>query len=168
MKTAATPFRVLAVALAAPMLFAAPAAAQSLERTITRIETPLPGVSVQLSSQRYSARDDFRGPSWRGLNEWRQTEREVHALRRDAVHACRAAVRQEGRRLGYRKVDIDDDLRVRQLGPTSFQVRFDEVEFESRRRDIERRVTCETQRGRVTALHGLPRPAQGGPPGRRW
>lgn len=167
MKTAITPVRAFAVALAAPMLLAAPAAAQTVERTITRIETPLPGVSIQLSSS-YNARDDFRGPSWNGLNEWRQSEREVRALRRDAIQACRAAVRQEGRRLGYRKVDIDDDLRVRQLGPTSSQVRFDEVEFEHRRRDVERRVTCETQRGRVTGLSGLPRPVSAGPPGRRW
>jgi hypothetical protein len=84
------------------------------------------------------------------------------------VQACRAAIRQEGRRLGYRDIDIDDNLRVRQTGPASFHVRFDEVEFESRRRDIERRVACDTFRGRVTNLSGLPHPARGGPPPRRW
>lgn len=167
MKNAVIPFRALAVAFAAPMLFAAPAAAQSAERTITRIETPLPGVTVQLT-QSYATRDHYRAPSNRGGPSYGHNDRQVRAMRRDAVQACRAAIRHEGRRLGYRDIDIDDDLRVRQTGPASFHVRFDEVEFESRRRDIERRVACDTFRGRVTNLSGLPHPARGGPPPRRW
>lgn len=167
MKNAVIPFRALAVAFAAPMLFAVPAAAQSAERTITRIETPLPGVTVQLT-QSHATRDHYRAPGYRGGPAYGYNDRQVRAMRRDAVQACRAAIRQEGRRLGYRDIDIDDDLRVRQTGPASFHVRFDEVEFESRRRDIERRVACDTFRGRVTNLSSLPHPARGGPPPRRW
>lgn len=141
------------VALAAPALFALPSHAQS---AVTRIETPVAGLSIELASSRYH--DDFRGPRYHGRNEWGQTDRDVRELRRDALRACRSAVRSEGRRLGFDKVDIDDDHWIRQLGPRAFHVTFDEVEFETRRRDIEARVGCEVRQGQVVRLDGLPGP----------
>lgn len=141
------------VALAAPALFALPSNAQA---AVTRIETPIAGVSIEFASSRYH--DDFRSPRYNGRNEWGQTEREVRELRRDALRACRSAVRSEGRRLGFDKVDIDDDHWIRQLGPRAFHVTFKEVEFETRRRDIETRVGCEVRNGRVARLDGLPSP----------
>lgn len=163
-----TPIRTLGaavVALAAPALFALPSNAQT---AVTRIETPIAGVSIQLTSSSYER--DFRGPNYKGRNEWGQTEREVRELRRDALRACRSAVRSEGRRLGFDKVDIDDDHWIRQLGSRAFYVTFKEVEFETRRRDIETRVGCEVRQGRVVRLDGVPSPrgrGHGSPPHRR-
>lgn len=165
-------FGAAVVALAAPALFALPAAADGPRGTIAKVETPLLGAEITLSSgARYDHRDDFRGPRYNGRNEWGQTERQVNELRRDAVQACRAAIRQEGRRAGFREVDFDKDHWARQLGPNGFQITFKEVEFETGRRDIETRVDCEVHRGRVTTVSGIPHNRdyrRGPPPGRRW
>ncbi|ABI76762.1 hypothetical protein HNE_1006 [Hyphomonas neptunium ATCC 15444] len=160
------------VALAAPALFALPAAADGPRGTIAKIETPLLGAQVTLSTgSRYDHRDDFRGPRYNGRNEWGQTERQVNQLTRDAVQACRAAIRTEGRRAGFHEVDIDNDHWARQLGPNGFHVTFNEVEFENRRRDIETRVSCEVRQGRLASVSGIPQNRdfrRGPPPGRRW
>lgn len=160
------------VALAAPALFALPAAADGPRGTIAKIETPLLGAQVNLSTgARYDQRNDFRSPRYNGLNEWGQTERQVSQLRRDAVQACRSAIRTEARRAGFRDVDFDDDLWARQLGPNGFQVTFNEVEFETKRRDIETRVSCDVRHGRVSTVSGIPHNrgnGKGPPPGRRW
>lgn len=160
------------VALAAPALFALPAAADGPRRTTARIETPLLGAQVTLSTgSRYDHRDDFRGPRYNGRNEWGQTDRQMSELRRDAVQACRSAIRAEGRRAGFREVDFDKDHWARQLGPQNFFVTFQEVEFETGRRDIEARVDCEVRNGRVTQVSGIPHNRdyrKGPPPGRRW
>ncbi|MBY9068272.1 hypothetical protein K1X12_15320 [Hyphomonas sp. WL0036] len=159
------------VALAAPSLFALPAAADAPRGTVAKVEVPLLGGQVTLTSGSRYDHDDFRGPRYNGRNEWGQTDRQVRELRRDATQACRAAVRQEGRRAGFYDVDFDDDIRIRQLGPYGFAVTFDEVEFETRRRDIETRVSCEVRRGRVVSVDGVPSHRgyrKGPPPGRRW
>lgn len=160
------------VALAAPALFALPAAADGPRGTIAKIETPLLGAQVTLSTgARYDQRNDFRGPRYNGRNEWGQTERQVSQLRRDAVRACESAIYTEGRRAGFRKIDIDNDHWARQLGPNGFHVTFNEVEFETGRRDIETRVNCEVRQGRVATVSGIPHNRGGGkgpPPGRRW
>ncbi|OYW84800.1 MAG: hypothetical protein B7Z22_09895 [Hyphomonas sp. 32-62-5] len=164
-----TPIRTLGaavVALAAPALFALPSNAQA---AVTRIDTPIAGVSIELASSRYH--DDFRGPRYHGRNEWGQTDREVRELRRDAVQACRAAIRAEGRHAGFREIDFDKDHWARQAGPRSFFVTFQEVEFETGRRDIETRVDCNVRNGRVTQVSGIPHNRdyrRGPPPGRRW
>ena len=161
------------VALAAPALFALPAAADAPRGgTIAKIETPLLGAQVTLSTgARYDHRDDFRGPRYNGRNEWGQTDRQVNQLTRDAVQVCRAAIRQEGRRAGFHEVDFDDDRWARQIGPNGFHVTFNEVEFETGRRDIETRVSCEVRRGNVVSVSGIPHNrgyGKGPPPGRRW
>lgn len=160
------------VALAAPALFALPAAADGPRGTIAKVETPLLGAKITLSSgARYDHRDDFRGPRYNGRNEWGQTDRQVAELRRDAVQACRSAIRAEGRRAGFREIDFDKDHWARQAGPRSFFVTFQEVEFETGRRDIETRVDCDVRNGRVTQVSGIPHNRdyrKGPPPGRRW
>lgn len=128
-------------------------------------------LTLAFGSSSYDTSYHPRGQDYRrGRNHYGQTDREVRELTRDAVQACRQAVRYEARQLGYREVDFDDDKRVRQIGPRGFFVTFHEVEFESRRRDIETRVSCEVRHGRVTSLEGIPRPhkGRGPPPGRRW
>jgi hypothetical protein len=87
------------VALAAPALFALPAAADGPRGTIAKVETPLLGAEITLSSgARYDHREDFRGPRYNGRNEWGQTDRQVAELRRDALQACRAVSLSPSRR----------------------------------------------------------------------
>jgi len=165
------------VALATPALLAAPAAADA-RGAAAKVETRLGDdtrLTLAIGSAGYDSHrreDGYRGGDGyrRDLNQWGQSDREVRDLTRDAVQTCRQAVRQEARYLGYRDIDIDEDRRVRQVGPRGFFVTFDEVEFEGRRRDREARVTCEIRRGDVVSLEGLPRPARGRapPPRRGW
>jgi hypothetical protein len=157
------------VALAAPVLLAAPAAADT--RSVARIETRISDnttLTLALGSSGYDSYR-YRGPDdRRGYNHWGQSEREVRELTRDAVQACRQAVRYEAGQLGFRDVEFDDDRHVRQVGPFGFQVTFEEVEFESRGRDRETSVFCEVRRGEVIALEGIPRPHKGKGYSRGW
>ncbi|MFT5775353.1 MAG: hypothetical protein ACI93G_000105 [Hyphomonas sp.] len=152
-------FRVAAAAFAVPALFAAPAAADPVRGAIVQLEHKL-GTNTSLTLQvGHNSRDrrdtrDYRG-SYR-LNQWRQSEREVSSLRRDALQACRRAVAKQAYRIGYRDVDFDDDSRVRQTGPYDFRVRLDDVEFEARRRERESDVTCSVRRGYVVNIEGIP------------
>ena len=157
------------VALAAPVLLAAPAAADT--RSVARIETRISDTTTLTLALGSSGYDSYRyrGPDYRrGYNHWGQSEREVRELTRDAVQACRQAVRYEARQLGFRDVEIDDDRHVRQVGPFGFQVTFEEVEFEDRKRDRETSVFCEVRRGEVIALEGIPRPHKGKGYSRGW
>ncbi|MEX1249979.1 MAG: hypothetical protein WEA77_02120 [Hyphomonas sp.] len=157
------------VALAAPALLTLPAAADT--RSVARFETRISDSTALTLAIGSSGYDSHRRDShdWRrGLNHWGQTEREARALHREAARACARAVRYEARQLGYRGVDIDNDHRTRQVSRQGFVVRFDDVEFEGRRRDVETWVTCEVRQGRVTGIDGLPRPAKGKPPRGRW
>lgn len=173
-------FGAAVVALAAPALLAAPAAADA-RGSVAKVETRLGDdtkLTLAIGSAGYDShrRDDGyrRGDGYRGgdyrrdLNQWGQSDWEVRELTRDAVQSCRQAVRQEARYLGYREIDFDDDRRVRQVGPRGFVVTFDEVEFEGRHREREARVTCEIRRGGVVSVEGLPRPHKGPPPRRGW
>jgi hypothetical protein len=157
------------VALAAPVLLAAPAAADT--RSVARIETRISDTTTLTLALGSSGYDSYRyrGPDYRrGYNHWGQSEREVRELTRDAVQVCRQAVRYEARQLGFDDVEFDDDRHVRQVGPFGFQVTFEEVEFEDRKRDRETSVFCEVRRGEVIALDGIPRPHKGKGYGRGW
>lgn len=155
------------VALAAPALFTLPAAADT--RSAARLETLL-GSDTKLTLSIGSGYGDYhRGGGYRrGLNQYGQTDWEVRELSRDAAKACRQAVRYEARQLGYRNVEIDDDLYVRQIGPRGFFVTLGEVEFEGRRRGVETRVSCEIRRGSVISVEGIPYPYKGKGYGRGW
>lgn len=91
-------------------------------------------------------------------DRWGQPRREIRELKRDAIRACKRAIRYDAQQMGFRDIDFDDDRRVRQIGPYGFHVHFDEVEFEGRRREIERRVDCTVRRGRVRHIEGIPQP----------
>lgn len=164
-------FGAAVVALAAPALITLPAAADT-RGSLAKVETQIGSgttLTLAIGSSGYDSHRPRRTDWRRGLNPYGQTDREARDLSRDAVQACRQAVRQEGRRLGYRDIDFDDDQRVRQVARYGFFVNFDEVEFEGRRRDRETRVTCEVRRGEVVSIAGIPRPHPGkGPPPRRW
>lgn len=157
------------VALAAPALLTLPAAADT-RGALAKVETRLGNDTTLTLAIGSAGYDRHYGPDYRyGLNPWGQSDREVRALRRDAEHACRKAIRYEARQTGFRDVDIDDDIRLRQTGAYSFVLNFREVEFESKHRDIETRVTCETRRGQVVSLSGLPyAPHTGKGKGPRW
>ena len=86
----------------------------------------------------------------------------MRGLSRDAVQACRRVVAKQAYRIGYRDVDFDDDRRVRQIGPNGFRVTLDDVEFEGRRRDRERDVTCTIRHGNVVNVEGIPAPGHRG------
>lgn len=146
------------VALAAPVLLAAPAAADTRIETRPGNETTL---ILALGSGDYNDyhRRDYR----RGLNAFGQTDRELRALIRGASQACRQAVRYEARNLGYHDVDFDDEPYVEQISRRGFLVDFDDVEFEGRRYAPETRITCEVRRGEVISVEGIPRPHLGRP-----
>ena len=75
--------------------------------------------------------------------------------------ACRRAIRNEASYIGFRDVDFDHGRRARQIGPRGFEVTFNEVEFEGRRRDFERPVTCIVRRGdNVKRIFGIPEPGR--------
>ena len=86
-----------------------------------------------------------------GNRSWYQTRQ----LRRDAVRACAEAVRRTSNRAGFRRVYLDDVEGIRQIGPYGFKVRA-EFEFEGRRRDFERDVTCTVRRGNVVNIDNMP------------
>ncbi|MEM7766200.1 MAG: hypothetical protein AAF253_01785 [Pseudomonadota bacterium] len=82
------------------------------------------------------------------------------AQRRALKRACRSAIRSEADYIGFRDVDFDSRGRVHQTGARRFQVYFGEVEFEGRRREFERSVSCEIVRGQVRFVDGVPRPGR--------
>ena len=159
-------YRVAAAAFAVPALFAAPAAADPVRGAIVQLEHKLgadTSLTLQVGHNNRYQRDHRDNRDYRRgyhLNQWGQTEREARRLRRDAVQSCRRAVAHNAYRIGYRDVDFDDDRRVRQIGPYGFRVRLDDVEFEGRRRDRERDVTCTIRRGHVVDIEGIPAPGQ--------
>jgi hypothetical protein len=144
-------YRVAAAAFAVPALFAVPAAADPVRGAIVQLEQRL-GTNTSLILQVGHNRRGYQ------LNQWGQSQRDVSGLRRDALQACRRAVAKQAYRIGYRNVNFDDDRRVRQTGPYGFRVRFDDVEFEGRRRDRDSDVTCTIRRGNVVDIEGIPAP----------
>ena len=163
--------RAAALALAAPLLFAAPALADqgwSGKRvtggvTVTTGNGALTlnvgnhgygGIGYSTNHRHYGHDDYYR----RG--DYRRADR--HA-RRTAIRACRRAIRDEAHYRGFHDVDFDDGRYVDQIGPRGFRVTFNEVEFETRRREIERPVTCIVRRGDVVRhLEGIPTPRRHG------
>ena len=149
-------YRVAAAAFAASVLIAAPAAADPVRGAIVSLQREL-GVNTSLRVD--ISQNDRYGPNDRRgqrLNQWGQSDREVSRLSRAALEACRRAVTQEAYRVGYRDVDFDDDRRVRQTGAYRFNIRYDDVEFEGRRRAVESNVSCTVRRGNVAAVRGVP------------
>lgn len=160
-------------ALAAPLLLTAPALADKGHSKGKRANATISignghsGITVSTSNRGYNAygynrsyghsnRGYNRGYRY-GVNEWGQTRREVKQLKRQAIRACRQAIRQEANYKGFRDVDFDDGRRAYQNGRQGFRVTFNEVEFEGRRRDIERQVTCQVRRGtNVKWIDGIP------------
>ncbi len=161
--------RVAAVAMAASALFAAPAMADKGNR----------GSNAELAGGPYGygqkANEHCKGDARRQYERHSRYGDDRRASRQDyhdrdmryshdrygpserrerirAVRQCRSAIADKAWRVGFRDVDFDDDRRVHRVGPAGFNVRFDEVEFEGRRRVIERSVTCTIRRGQVVDI----------------
>lgn len=153
--------RAAALALAAPLLFAAPAladhgkSAKSVSGGIT-VATGNGALHLSIGDRGYGSIGYRTNQRYYGHNDYYRGDRRA---RRTAVRACRRAIRDEAHYLGFRDVDFDDGRYVEQIGPRGFRVTFNEVEFETRRRDIERPVTCIVRRGdEVRRLDGIPTP----------
>ncbi|MEM5516877.1 hypothetical protein WNY37_07935 [Henriciella sp. AS95] len=156
--------RVAALALAATPLLAAPAFADAPARSTV---TASPALTVALGDASFYVsigNDRWRGRNGRyyGRSTYGQSPWEVRQMRRSAMQQCAAAIQRKGYRAGFRDIDIDDDVRVRQTGRNSFHVRFDDVEFEGRRRELERDISCSVDYGRVVSLSGIPQPGRRG------
>jgi len=154
---------VAAVALAASSLFALPAAADS-PRVKAAVSTQIGDNSTLFIAIGHGG-DDYRPAaySYRSpVRGYRQDRSDRDS--RDSIRACRRGIQQEARRIGYRDVDFYSRAWAQPFGRHGYTVRFREVEFESRRHDIERSVSCTVRRGHVTEIDGLPR-RSGGPRG---
>ncbi len=146
--------RVAALALAVPLLFTAPALADhgKSKRTSASvsINTGAAGLTLHVGN--------------RGHNRHHNTysRYDGHRYNRDlskhARRSCRAAILDQAHYIGFRDVDFDSRARVHQFGPRGFEVTFNEVEFEGRRREFERRVSCVVKNGRVHDIYGIPQP----------
>jgi hypothetical protein len=157
-------YRVAAAAFAASALIVAPAVAAPVRAASVQVHKaigPNTSLVVQVGSRADYRHNDRRDHRRVHTNQWGQTDREVARLSRNALQACRSAITREAYRIGYRDVDFDDDRRVRQIGPNGFEVRYDDVEFERGRRDVERNVTCTVRRGNVAEVRGIPALARG-------
>lgn len=151
--------RVAAAAIAASALIAAPAAAEGT-KVRASFDTGQSGLTIKVghNSHRDYRRDRRDGYGYR-LNEWGQTRSEVRYMKRAALRKCRRAISNEAWHIGFRDVDFEygrHGQNVQQIGRYGFRIRFDDVEFERRRRDIERDVTCVVRRGEVVRLRGMP------------
>ena len=166
--------RVAALALAAPLLFTTPALADhgrrgeatiSVQNGNARLSISTDG-RLSASSGNYYGRQ-HRNQSYRrghrndrgyGLNRWGQDHYEVRQLERRATRACRRAIRQEANYVGFRRAETGRRVHAQQIGPRGFEVRFNRVQFEGRRRDFNRAVTCTVRGGNdVKRLDGIPR-----------
>lgn len=163
--------RAAALALAAPLLFAAPALAdhQSSNKGVSgsvAVQTDRGSVKLNIdkrgygsigysTNRHYGYHDRHYGP-----DRYHGDDRRA---RRRAIRACRAAIRDEAYHIGFRDVDFERGRYVEQIGPRGFRVTFNEVEFEGRRRDFDRQVTCIVRRGdRVKDIRGIPVPGRRG------
>lgn len=159
--------RAAALAFAAPLLLAAPALADHNQSPTQRsgatisVQTGNGSLYFNTGNNRLSyASHNRRNGDYRGyrVNQYGQNREEVRRLKRRAIRACRRAIVDEAYAIGFRDVDFEDGRRAHQIGPHGFRVTFNEVEFESRRRDIERRVSCTVRGGNnVKHIEGLPR-----------
>lgn len=165
--------RVASLALAATALTIAPAFADHGKRSGVSVSVSTDrgafiyqtGHTGHVANRRYHQSNDY---GRRNLNQWGQTRYEVRDLKRTAIRACRRAIVNEANYIGFRDVDFDYGRRARQIGPRGFEVTFNEVEFEGRRRDFERPVTCIVRRGtNVKELVGIPQRGHRGQYGNR-
>ena len=154
---------VAAVALAASALIALPAAADSPQFK-AGVSTQIGDMSTLFITVGHGG-DDYRPAAYSYRSPargYRQDRSDRYS--RDAIRACRKGIKQEARRIGFRDVDFDSRAWAQPFGRHGYTVRFREVEFEGRRHDIERSVSCTVRRGYVTEIDGLPR--RGGGPRR--
>lgn len=165
MKAITTP-RAAVLAFAAPLLFAAPALADpgSAGKHVSgKITFHAGNSAVQLNIGHHGYRGHGHrhgGYRYYGHNHNNYGQR---PLRRQAIQACRAAIRNEAHYRGFYDVDFDDGRYAEQIGPRGFRVTFNEVEFEGRGRDVERPVTCIVRRGNnVVDIYGIPQPRRHG------
>ncbi len=172
--------RAALLAFAAPLLFTAPALADDNRRSEATISVQNGNTSFSLSTDgrisasygRYDNRryrrdhhdrrrhDYHRRDNRHGyyLNEYGQSRDEVRYIERQAIRACRRAVRAEADYIGFHDVDFERRARTRQIGPRGFRVRFRKVEFEGHRRDFKRTVVCTVRGGsNVKHIEGMPR-----------
>lgn len=149
--------RAAALALAAPLLFTAPALADSGKssknvRGTVSIQTGNGGLYLNIGDRGYRSYG-YETHRYHGYND----RRDLRRLKRTAIRACRRAIRAEANYLGFHDVDFDDGRYAERIGPRGFRVTFNEVEFETRRREIERPVTCIVRRGdQVREIYGIP------------
>jgi len=147
--------RAAALALAAPLLLAGPALADTGKSKRSSVS-----VSVETGSGSLSF--STRGPNGYHLAHHRSDRSygydryELKEMKRRAKRQCRRAIRQEAHYIGFRDIDFDSRGRAYQIGPRGFEVTFREVEFEGRKREFERRVTCVVRRGEVRRIDGIP------------
>ena len=153
--------RAAALALAAPLLFAAPALADhgpSSNRVTggVTVQTGNGSLYLGIGDNGYRSYGYNTGRQY-GYDGYRGHRGEYRQNKRRAIRACRQAIRSEAHHLGFRDVDFDDGRYAEQIGPRGFRVTFNEVEFEGRRRDVERPVTCIVRRGdQVREIYGIP------------
>lgn len=160
MKRIMTP-RAAALAIAAPLLFTAPALADH-DRSSKRVTG---SIAVQTGNGSLHLNLGHRGPGAVIYNAHHRTGYRYasRGLKRQAIRACRAAIRQEARYRGFRDIDFDDGRYAEQIGPRGFRVTFNEVEFEGFRREYERPVTCIVRGGdQVRDIRGIPKPGKRG------
>lgn len=156
--------RAAALAIAAPLLFSAPALADHGKSTrssaTVSIQNGQAGLTLHVGDRgRYGYTTNY-DRNYRGYhhdNSYRLKE-----AKRRAIRSCRRAVRDQAHYAGFREVDFDSRGRAYQIGPRGFEVTFREVEFEGRRRDFERRVSCIVRRGEVRQIDGIPQPRRRG------
>lgn len=160
--------RVAALAVAAPLLFIAPALADSEKSRRGGATISINTGSGSLSYSTGHNRNQYGHNRGYRLNRWGQSQKEIKRLKGNAAQVCSRAIRNKAHRIGFRDVDFDDGKRVSQLGPRSFRVRFNEVEFENRRREIESRVTCVVRRGHVAEIQGIPKRGKRGNSNRQY
>ena len=159
-----------AVALAASAFLTLPAAADSLP-VRAAVATSIGDNSTLFIEVGHDG-SDYRPAaySYRGATRG-YTPNASDRMSRDAIQACRAGIRREARRLGYRDVDFDSRAWAQPIGRNGYTVRFREVEFEGRRHEFERSVSCTVRRGNVTDIDGIPRSGAGpryAGQGRHW
>ena len=155
MKNRIMTYGVAAVALAASALIALPAAADA-PAVRAGIATSL-GHNSTLFIEIGHGGTDYRPASYSYGHDRGRGYSQADRRSRDAIQACRAGIRHEARRIGFRDVDFDSRAWAQRIGRGDYQVRFREVEFEGRRREFERSVTCTVRNGRVTWIDGMPR-----------
>jgi len=147
---------VAAVALAASALIALPAAADA-PAVRAGVATSL-GDNSTLFIEIGHGGADYRPAAYGYGHDRDRGYSQSYRRSRDAIRACRAGIKHEARRTGFLDVDFDSRAWAQRIGRRDYQVRFREVEFEGRRREFERSVTCTVRDGRVTWIDGMPQP----------